>query len=339
MFEVPEQADPTDPTEGPTDQPPEVPDQADPTNPTDGPTDKPPQQEQEHPTNPERPSDDPTDEPPTVPPVATTAASSSIFRPKVPTMGGLIQVKHDAYSAWTGGKPLADWTGLDMMAHSYEQAAQLCPTYEDKGFQTRCTGFEAKFTKSSSLHLFQCKFLDHFVTHGMDSITYLPDPAELTTMVNIITHHACFMTDVVKLAAPVQAAKYDLYDRANDRAAHLALVDCFDNALCLEIEERLPDDPTFHILWMMLVHIVQSDSMGKFTQMTNKIKQQTPQMYACQKTAKMALAIGVPSARLLGGRPCTALPPMAPMGIPLRPMPWSPTLLPCPLTRLLGWLM
>ena len=154
-----------------------------------------------------------------------------------------------------------------MMAHGYEQTTQLRPTYEDKGFQTRCTGFEAKFTKSSSLHLFQCKLLDHFVTHGTYSITYLPDPAELTTMVNIITHHTRFTTDVVKLAAPVQAAKYDLYDHANDRATHLALVDCFDNALRLEIEERLPDDPSFHILWMVLVQIVPSASMGKFTQM------------------------------------------------------------------------
>ena len=50
-------------------------------------------------------------------------------------------------------------------------------------------------------------------------------------------------------------------------------------------------------------------------------------------------SIGVPSARLLCGPPCTALPPMAPMGTLLRPMPWPPTLLPCPLTCLLGWLM
>ena len=305
MFEVPEQADPTDPTEGPTDQPPEVPDQANPTDPTEGPTDKPPkvpdqadptdptdgpadqspQQEQECPTDPEIPSDDPTDEPPMVPPVATTAALSSVFCPKVPTMGGLIQVKHDTYSMWTGRKPLADRTGLDTSAHSHEQTTKLRPTCEDKGFQTRCTGFEAKFTKSSSLHLFQCKLLDHFVTHGMDSITYLPDPAEPTTMVNIITHNTHFRTDVVKLEAPVQAAKYDLYDHANDRASCLALVDCFHNALHLEIEEHLPNDPTFHIVWMMLVQFVQSDSMGNFTQMMNETKQQTPQMYAGQNIA------------------------------------------------------
>ena len=178
-----------------------------------------------------------------------------------------------------------------MSAHGYEQTSQLHPTYEGKGFQTRCTGFEAKFTKRSSLHMFQRKLLDHFVTHRMDSITYLPDPAEPTAMVNIITHHTHFTTDVVKLAAPLQATKYELYDRANDCATCLALVDCFDNALHLEIEERLPDDPTFHIVWMMLLQTIQSDSMGKFTQMKNEIKQQTPQIYASQNIAEMALTI------------------------------------------------
>ena len=108
---------------------------------------------------------------------------------------------------------------------------------------------------------------------------------------NIITHHTRFTTDIVKLAAPLQAAKYNLYYHTNDHATHLALVDCFDNALHLEIEEHLPDNPTFHIVWMMLVQIIQSDLMGQFTQMTNEIKQQTPQMYASQNIAEMALAI------------------------------------------------
>ena len=118
-----------------------------------------------------------------------------------------------------------------------------------------------------------------------------PDPAEPMTMVNIITHHTSFTTGIVKLAAPVQATKYDSYDHANDRATCLALVECFDNALHLEIKEHLLDDPTFHILWMMLVQIVQSVLMGKFTQMMNKIKQQTPQMYAGQNIVEIALAI------------------------------------------------
>ena len=84
-------------------------------------------------------------------------------------------------------------------------------------------------------------------------------------MVNIITHHTRFTTNIIKLAAPKQAAKYNSYDIANDSATFFAWVECFDDALHLEIKEHLPDDPTFHILWMMLVQIVQSDLMGKFT--------------------------------------------------------------------------
>ena len=36
------------------------------------------------------------------------ATPKSPFKPPDPKMGGLVQVKHDAYSAWTGRKPKAD---------------------------------------------------------------------------------------------------------------------------------------------------------------------------------------------------------------------------------------
>ena len=67
------------------------------------------------------PSNNPTDKPPMVPPMATTMDTRAVFHPKVPIMGGLIQINHDAYSAWTRGKPLANWTGLDPLAPRYEQ--------------------------------------------------------------------------------------------------------------------------------------------------------------------------------------------------------------------------
>ena len=69
---------------------------------------------------------------------------------------------------WTGGKP-ADWTVLDTMAHGYEQATQLHQTYKDKGFQTHCTGFEAKFTKSSELweFAFQHAYLASYSTSSL----------------------------------------------------------------------------------------------------------------------------------------------------------------------------
>jgi hypothetical protein len=36
-----------------------------------------------------------------------------IIRPRTPIMGGVIQSSKDEYAAWTGGKPKADWSGLD----------------------------------------------------------------------------------------------------------------------------------------------------------------------------------------------------------------------------------
>ena len=51
-------------------------------------------------------------------PPTTTARTA--FRPNPPPkMGGLVQVKHDTFSAWTGGKPLHDWSDLDASAPGY----------------------------------------------------------------------------------------------------------------------------------------------------------------------------------------------------------------------------
>ena len=43
-------------------------------------------------------------------PAASTAYT--VFKPKEPKFGGLVQVGHDTWAAWTGGKPKADFTQL-----------------------------------------------------------------------------------------------------------------------------------------------------------------------------------------------------------------------------------
>ena len=207
-----------------------------------------------------------------------------------------MQVKHDLFTAWTGGKPDATWTKLvngdtTDLTKGYEQTSQQRPSYEDKGFTTRCTGFETKFSKSDSLHLFSRNLLDRFVTHGMDTITYLQDPGDDTSMVCILTHHTRFTVDAAKTLGPKQAASYDQYDKSNDRAARLALLDSLDAPLRQELEERMPDEPLFPILWMMLIQIIQSDSMGKFARLEAELKTLTPQQFSGQNIAEMALAI------------------------------------------------
>ena len=162
-------------------------------------------------------SDDPNKpHDPSDPMTSEIATPKSPFKPPDPKMGGLVQVKHDAYSAWTEGKPKADWSELEETSPEYEQTTQLRPMHDDSGFSKRCKGFEDKFSKNGVLYKFQRGFIDHLKIMGMDTITYLPDPADNDQMVNVITDHTLFTQVYDRSAAPIQYAKYDAYDRSND---------------------------------------------------------------------------------------------------------------------------
>jgi hypothetical protein len=54
--------------------------------------------------------------PPQEPPSADTEASTGNVdegKPPKPIIGAVIALSRDSWSAWTGGKPKADWSGLD----------------------------------------------------------------------------------------------------------------------------------------------------------------------------------------------------------------------------------
>jgi hypothetical protein len=52
-------------------------------------------------------------------PAATPMATSPDVTPATPTMGGLSQLTKNESSAWTGGQPKFDWSGLEGNPQSY----------------------------------------------------------------------------------------------------------------------------------------------------------------------------------------------------------------------------
>ena len=244
------------------------------------------------PLDPSARSDDPNKPRKSSDPMTSKIATpKSPFKPPDPKMGGLVQVKHDAYSAWTGGKPKADWSELEETSPEYKQTTQLRPMLDDSGFSKRCKGFEDKFSKNGNLYKFQRCLIDHLKIMGMDTITYLPDPADNDQMVNVITDHTRFTQAYVRSAAPIQYAKYDVYDRSNDRAAHLMFVDSLNKTLKGEIQDRIPDEPSFLEVWMLFIQTLQSDSMERFKDMEKEVRSLQPQQFSGQNIAEMCLSI------------------------------------------------
>ena len=70
------------------------------------------------------------------------------LRPKEPIMGAITQTDTDKWLAWTGGKPKADWTGLEDASSDYETPNQMRPVYDVKGYNHRKSGLSDKFNKT-----------------------------------------------------------------------------------------------------------------------------------------------------------------------------------------------
>ena len=103
-----------------------------------------------------------------------------------PIMGDVEKQSDDTYTAWTGGQPRSGWLGLVVTAPPSLFPTQFQPTgigSSTKAQYYRTIGLSTKYSRKEDRLTFQRKVMDHMVTYGMDTITYLQDPAEPTKMI------------------------------------------------------------------------------------------------------------------------------------------------------------
>ena len=93
-------------------------------------------------------------------------------------MGEVIALSKDTWSAWTGGMPNADWTGLDPSAQLETTSPnQLRPVYvsaAQKGYNHRRAAMSTLFKPTDDLVTFQNSVWDHLTDTGMDSTVTQP---------------------------------------------------------------------------------------------------------------------------------------------------------------------
>ena len=99
----------------------------------------------------------------------------------------MLKIGKDDYMPWTGGKPKMDWTGLDV-TRSMISALQYRPVGSSsiKGYTSRTRGLRTKFNKDGELECFVTDVMDHMKQTGLDTITYLPEPADEDIMTTVV---------------------------------------------------------------------------------------------------------------------------------------------------------
>ena len=196
-------------------------------------------------------------------------------------MGDLEEVGTDSWCAWTGSKPKIDWSCLDPSV----SGQAITPTMyrgvghkDSKAYQMRIRGLQKKLDEklSTPLNSFTSAIFKYLKRHGLDTISYLPDPGNKSIMQSIVTHHTRYKLSDVITDSRALFNKYDKYDRANDEVAKLFLYASVSQSLYDQVEASIHPTDTFPIVWCKIMLEIHRNSHNFFKLQEAKIKNCDP---------------------------------------------------------------
>jgi hypothetical protein len=100
-------------------------------------------------------------------------------------------------------------------------------------------GIVGEIQESGDVVAFQTNVLKHLQDTGMDAISYLPNPQDPTTMINVIENHSCYTVKTAIDASGQLLSKFNKYDLTNDKAAREFLLALLDSKLSMRYSQLL----------------------------------------------------------------------------------------------------
>ena len=186
----------------------------------------------------------------------------------------------DTY-AISGGKPLADWSGLDPKASNMKKSRNnprlfrpLSAHHKNKAYKERIKGLETKFKEGDNLNDFRTQIQNSFVKNGLDTITYAPDLANPEVIYSVVKDSPRFVGNLQKAleeATKIQT-KYDDFDRDNSEAALEFLINSLDDELARRLEIYLEPEDSFAHGWLRLMSLLVSVSSTHYENVKNKVR-------------------------------------------------------------------
>ena len=136
------------------------------------------------------------------------------YKPDKPDMGGLIQTGKEDWTPWVGGKPKHDWTSLEESSPKFIDPRQCRPTSAgsaQKSKACRVVPVEPKLSKGGNLLDFLKNFKKRLETHGLDTVTYLPNPEKENEVLSALAHHSRCTREKATKPALVHCALFDAH--------------------------------------------------------------------------------------------------------------------------------
>ena len=158
---------------------------------------------------------------------------------------------------------------------------------------------EPKLSKGSNLLDFQKIFKKRLESHGLDTITYLPDPEQASSnvtgtnsgnMLSILTHHSRFTRERATALANEYFTKFDMYDRANNEDAKELLYNSIDTEIQKELDLVKDRFDTFVEHWMEVVSMpLEETTISRATTANGQTAQPANTSFCQRKRASFSL--------------------------------------------------
>ena len=91
-------------------------------------------------------------------------------------------------------------------------------------------------------------------------------------MVSVVMHHSNFSIQTVREHSKNYTPLYDLYNKANDKAAKECLIASLEAKLSTSVKKTSHDTDSFTVVWMLLLQLVQSSSFEVYDNLKDRIK-------------------------------------------------------------------
>ena len=209
-----------------------------------------------------------------------------------PTMGVIKMTRDGTSGVFVGGKPLYDWSGLDpnIIPTTTPNQFRGESHKEQKSFYYRVKGLDTKIGAKDDLRETCRNVFDHLVTHGLDTISYLPDPANPTVMQSVAEKPNMFSKTYVTTKLPVYTALWDSFDRENDECATKFFLASLNDEMLRKVRDALATTtkPTFILTWMTFVEKIRVISVGRVDGLQKLVEARMPSQYPGQNLETMA---------------------------------------------------
>ena len=205
-----------------------------------------------------------------------------------PIMGG-IKDFYGYSEPWTGGKPMADWSGLDGESGYNPNFIRGSGPKAAVAYNQRLEGLSKKFVAGHNLDNFCKNLMTTLSKYGMDTICHRTDPdgGHPAKMINVLKFYSRLNKAYILEDSKILKKKFDLYDRQNDASAREFLLNSLGDALQIRIEAKIKDKHTFADVLFVFLEVIRPLSADLYLSIEKRIDAIVPQNYPGENIVDM----------------------------------------------------